>query len=49
MSECAEDFAELYDINDTSILHRDRFLFIFDGLDDWPTHLHYLCNKVHIH
>lgn len=18
---------------------------IFDGLDDWPTHLHYLCNK----
>ena len=19
---------------------------IFDGLDDWPTHLHYLCNKV---
>lgn len=20
---------------------------IFDGLDDWPTHLHYLCNKGH--
>ena len=19
---------------------------IFDGLDDWPTHLHYLCDKV---
>ena len=21
---------------------------IFDGLDDWPTHLHYLCDKVSI-
>jgi CCR4-NOT complex subunit CAF16 len=20
---------------------------IFDGLDDWPTHMHYLCNKGH--
>ncbi|KAJ1425160.1 P-loop containing nucleoside triphosphate hydrolase protein [Ochromonadaceae sp. CCMP2298] len=20
---------------------------IFDGLDDWPTHLHYMCNKGH--
>jgi len=20
---------------------------IFDGLDDWPTHLHYLCNRGH--
>jgi hypothetical protein len=33
-----EVFAELYDIHDTSILHRDRFLFIFDGLDELGFH-----------
>jgi hypothetical protein len=31
-------FAELYDIHDTSILHRERFLFIFDGLDELGFH-----------
>ena len=33
-----EVFSELYDINDTSILHRDRFLFIFDGFDELGIH-----------
>ncbi len=33
-----EVFVELYDISDTSILHQDRFLFIFDGLDELGFH-----------